>query len=414
MKTSTVLLGEFEGYDTAISISQLTQAKANDRLVWVDANIPNLLAFPPGASLVKIKAYDSGAIILQDKASCFPAELLLRDDVSTPHISEEPLVHDIIDACAAPGNKTTHLAAISMSSTSATSKDRSQQIFACERDPTRSKLLQVMVRKAGASNVEVLAKQDFLALDTEDPRFSNVTHLLLDPSCSGSGIVGREDIPVLALPKAPSRPNGSAQSDDQKHAKGKKRKRGSETTEQISFGNTGAPVEIEEAPRQTIDKDRLEKLSNLQSHIIEHAFSFPAAMRITYSTCSLHTEENESVVARVLKSPVAEDRGWRLLLRQNQPRGISDWPLRGKWNPIDKVEKGQSQLTEEELDACVRCYPNDEHGTMGFFVCCFVRDHDSDSKPKSASSARKLNGEVSADNTRQQDESNEEWEGFED
>jgi hypothetical protein len=48
-------------------------------------------------------SYKSGKIILQDKASCFPAVVL------APPANDNAVV---IDATAAPGNKTSHLSAL--------------------------------------------------------------------------------------------------------------------------------------------------------------------------------------------------------------------------------------------------------------------------------------------------------------
>jgi 25S rRNA (cytosine2278-C5)-methyltransferase len=68
-----------------------------------DAHIENLLLFPPQARLIDAPEYSDGRVILQDKASCFPAIVLA------------PPAHPrsvIIDATAAPGNKTSHLSAL--------------------------------------------------------------------------------------------------------------------------------------------------------------------------------------------------------------------------------------------------------------------------------------------------------------
>ena len=68
-----------------------------------DKHIPNLFAFHPSIRFTEDPLYLSGKIILQDKASCFPAHIL------------SPPSHDgalVIDATAAPGNKTSHLCAI--------------------------------------------------------------------------------------------------------------------------------------------------------------------------------------------------------------------------------------------------------------------------------------------------------------
>lgn len=50
--------------------------------------------------------YKQGHLVLQDLASCFPAEVLLRPEANT-----QQLLH-VMDATAAPGNKTTHLSAL--------------------------------------------------------------------------------------------------------------------------------------------------------------------------------------------------------------------------------------------------------------------------------------------------------------
>jgi len=69
----------------------------------IDAHVPNLLVFHPDTSFQDDPLYLSGNIILQDKASCFPALVL------SPPATDETVV---IDATAAPGNKTSHLSAL--------------------------------------------------------------------------------------------------------------------------------------------------------------------------------------------------------------------------------------------------------------------------------------------------------------
>lgn len=42
---------------------------------------------------------------------------------------------------------------------------------------------------------------------------------------------------------------------------------------------------------------------------------------------------------------------------------------------VDGSGDGEGELlTPEQIDACIRCSPDDGEGTMGFFVCGFVRE----------------------------------------
>jgi 16S rRNA C967 or C1407 C5-methylase (RsmB/RsmF family) len=83
---------------------------------------------------------------------------------------------DVIDACSAPGNKTVQLAEL-------TPKGR---VFAYEKDRRRFELLKKTVAKYNASNI-LPKNSDFLQL-TKVGKFRRVKFILLDPSCSGSGM----------------------------------------------------------------------------------------------------------------------------------------------------------------------------------------------------------------------------------
>lgn len=355
----------FAAYEKVGSLAELVRDEDDtddQKRVYVDPHIPDLLAVPPGVEFIASPAYKNGEVILQDKASCFPAYLLSGD---TPEWEG-----DLVDGCAAPGNKTTHLAAL-------LSKNgiKNSRVISMDASSARSKTLQKMVSAAGAAEniVTVLPGQDFLAIDPQsDDRFANVTGLLLDPSCSGSGIIGRDDVPQLLLPRIPETKSRKNQ--------GKKRKRDEPHPAQAKSTQSTTPSTTDEndiPATGTLDNDRLTKLSNLQARIVEHALSFPAATRITYSTCSIHLTENESVVERVVNSDIAKRCGWRVLRRDEQPVGLRGWGHRGvKSDPGN--DKERVDLGEEELDGCLRCWPGDEEGIGGFFVVGFVRDGQDD------------------------------------
>ncbi|EFR04272.1 hypothetical protein MGYG_07281 [Nannizzia gypsea CBS 118893] len=345
----------FAGYGPVSSLSELAEATADEKKkYYLDEHIPDLLAISRDIDITSSPAYKEGRLILQDKASCFPAYLLLGDH-------PEQWDGDLIDGCAAPGNKTTHLASL----LSSTARKQKKRIFSLDASRSRSKILQTMVKKAGADDmVTVMPGQDFLALDPTDTRFQHVTALLLDPSCSGSGITKREDVPQLSLPKSKSE-LASTTTSGCKGVKNRKRKR--ETP--VDASSTANPPTTGE---KEDGSERLAKLANLQSQIVEHAFSFPAATRVTYSTCSIHQEENEDVVARVLASSVSQRRGWRLELRSEQARGLQKWHHRGILSG-DSLES-LPLLSSDQVEACIRCWPAGDEGTGGFFVAIFVRD----------------------------------------
>lgn len=256
-----------------------------------DDHIPDLLSLPPKTPLHTHPLLQSGQIIIQDKASCFPAFAL----------NPPPGAH-VIDCCAAPGNKTTQLAAL---------MENKGSIIAVERDARRAEILRTMVHKAGASIVKI-RKADFLTLDpTTSKDLAKVTHILLDPSCSGSGIVDRHDY-----------------FDD--------------TNDSTAAG----------------DADRLTKLAEFQTSAVQHAMNFPSATKLVYSTCSIHNIENEEVVLKALEMSKQRGLGWKLV------QALPSWHRRG-------VEI--AGLPKEEADKLVRAVPKLD-GTIGFFVALFERD----------------------------------------
>ncbi|KAF1594503.1 putative 28S rRNA (cytosine-C(5))-methyltransferase, partial [Eudyptes moseleyi] len=236
-----------QGYSYLGKAASVEELRAlSGKKFLLDLHLPELLVFPPQTDFHDSLLYTSGHIILQDKASCLPAFLL--GPAAGSHV---------IDACAAPGNKTSHLAAI---------LKNKGQIFAFDVDTKRLATMNTMLTRAGVTGFQ-LAQQDFLTVDPGDPKYSKVTHILLDPSCSGSGMVNR-------VPREEAAPSA----------------------------------------------ERLQALAGFQRKVLSHALSFPALRRLVYSTCSLHREENEDVVRAVL-----QERGSAFRLVNAFP----SWPCRG-------------------------------------------------------------------------------------
>lgn len=113
-------------------------------------------------SLESLNCYKNGQIYLQSLSSMMPP---LKMDLVPGHA--------ILDMAAAPGGKTTEMAALSMNKTS---------ITACELNKIRAQRLKFNVDLQGASSVYVM-NVDARHLD----EFFTFDEILLDAPCSGSG-----------------------------------------------------------------------------------------------------------------------------------------------------------------------------------------------------------------------------------
>ena len=348
----------FLGFQRVERLQDLEVAGATPEIskkFFLDKHVPNLLAVSTTTSLTKEQAYLQGKLNLQDKASCLPAVLL------------DPGKDDLcVDACAAPGNKTTHLAAIMAGKKGGLPEDE-PSIHACERDRDRAKVLRSMVAKTGAEQlVKIHTPQDFLNIDPKLEPWNQVTMLLLDPSCSGSGIVGRDDVVVVILPRAALSQDATAS---------KKRKRAPKQDSSEITVSQEDPKQMREEIQTEANPDRLAALSAFQLKIVLHAFAFPKARKVVYSTCSLHAEENEQVVVQALSHSQKRHLGWRVLEREEQVAGMRSWPIRGVIVPTKAFDSDiSSNGIHKTQEACIRCEKDTSEGTQGFFVAGFVRD----------------------------------------
>ena len=236
------------------------------QVFYEDVYVPQLFAIPMSIKVAELPEYKSGELIIQDRASCIPVTIMDPQPGKT-----------YIDSCAAPGNKTSQLAA------------QSKHVIAFERDKKRAKTLQNMLDRAKLLKKVEIRQMDFTQCDPFE-----VEGLIVDPSCSGSGI----------------------------------------------FRAT------------SVTPERLNSLADFQFHIVLHALKFDAK-QVVYSTCSIHKEENEMVVKRLLETPEVAEK-WKL------GNALPNWPRRGFKEVFDGAEK------------CVRVNPK-EDGGIGFFAACFDR-----------------------------------------
>ena len=249
---------------------------------------------------------------------------------------------DFIDATAAPGNKTLQLASLvydkiiekKSKAGKAPANQKNLFFFAFDRSSTRVSILKERLSELSPSvllsDEETIQKkkvkysfpidicprhEDFLKVDPKDKKYKNVKSILLDPSCSGSGIVNSLD----------------------------------------RIADTSKTNENEEK--------RIETLSNFQSVALKHAMSFPQCLRIVYSTCSINQKENEDVVAAALQEINEqiddENTKWELVA----PMALGHWKRRGF---------EANGLTKEQSECLIRINGM-EDDTNGFFVSYFER-----------------------------------------
>jgi putative methyltransferase len=280
---------------------EVDQAKVEAlREYTVDAHIPNLIRFPPSSNIHAHPLVRYGKLVIQDKASCIPASVLMNSVTVVPavEISKKPFEY-VLDACAAPGNKTSQLAALGA--------DSGIKLMALEKDARRYQTLVDRMKQLGATHLVNVVNDDFFNMQSNDREV--VEALLLDPSCSASGVVSRVDVALAA-------------------------------------------------DKEDVDTSRVEKLAAVQRKMLCHALiSFKNCRRVVYSTCSIHEEENENVVRQVLDDERVAGMKWTL--SNIMP---NNWKRRGWKKDDDKHPLDHTIRCDAKLDA-----------TSGFYVACFDR-----------------------------------------
>jgi 25S rRNA (cytosine2278-C5)-methyltransferase len=311
-----------------------------------DPVLPRVLRFPPKTDLHSHPLVESGALVIQDRASCLPVTALFHtvsDSGVWPPPADRRLT--ILDACAAPGSKTSQAVAEAALLTSRGSKDLASAanslVIGVERDKKRMEVLRRRLEQLGCSGAIARTVQaDFLRLEVPSAVVGDVVDAcIVDPSCSGSGMA------TVRAELAPTR-RGKRGRDDGPSAGAKR-----------VMVEDGSAVAVSDAPRAPDGETmRVRKLAQFQKAAVLRAMDMPGCRRVVYSTCSVWGEENEGVVASILAERRVLGR-WRLI------RALPKWETRGM---------GWPGLTAAESDCLLRADP-DRDETQGFFVALFQR-----------------------------------------
>lgn len=312
----------------------LETIKAKADKVFIDPHVPDLLVLDhtPQSRAMLQDLVISQKVVLQDKSSCFSALCMAHGFGERKVSGANGKKVDYLDACAAPGNKTSHLAALVHNMQQNVGGDRASNIYALDKSPDRYKLLKHRISSLVPQGIVQCHNQDFFEVCKQkngenkdskiadaDKKFKNIQAIMLDPSCSGSGM-------------------------------------------------TSNHTENSVSRNPFFCNDRIKTLSNFQFQALYHATTdFQHVDRVVYSTCSLYVQENEGVVQRLL----ASNSDWELC----SPSCLESWHRRGLCR--DEVEESTDSdsslsLTRDQAKCLIRVHP-DEDATNGFFVACFQR-----------------------------------------
>lgn len=259
--------------------------------VVADEVLPNVLVLDSRTRpfLHGLPAVEQGSLVLQDRSSCLSALAAgIREGDS------------VLDACAAPGSKTAHALEL---------LGGRGRLIACERDPQRAVSLVSRLRSLGGARRErkafgsakkkqkktkglvadsvdradVQADEEWFAALEKAPPLSGTTLRFHAPSESADGVAVEVRVGdfLASDPKKPALRDVDVLIVDP------------------SCSGSGLP-EHHLGPVPAMGQQRLRRLAAFQKKILTHALSFPGARTVCYSTCSTHREENEDVIAAVL------------------------------------------------------------------------------------------------------------------
>jgi putative methyltransferase len=120
----------------------------------------------------------SSIAVIQSFSSAIPPFLLM-------HGVQKSQLKDftVIDACSAPGNKTVQLGEYIFN------PEFTRNVLAFEKDVRRFNILNNTVQRYNSQQNIKTFNENFLQTNPGDKRFKKVKFVLLDPSCSGSGML---------------------------------------------------------------------------------------------------------------------------------------------------------------------------------------------------------------------------------
>jgi len=212
---------------------------------------PGAFVIESGPATAVVREADDGSVYLQDEASQLVSQLL------DPKAGEL-----ILDLCAGPGSKTSHIAGLT---------DDGARIVACDLHPRRAATIATVCARLGLKSVDALSCDATRQL----PFGSGVkfNRILIDAPCSGTGTLRRNPEIKWRLESG----IGDRASQLRDHQPGGR------------ASGTGVVAQVL-------------RLAEIQSSLLKQAAHWlKTGGRLVYSTCSLEREEGEEIIEAFLR-----------------------------------------------------------------------------------------------------------------
>lgn len=130
-------------------------------------SLPEAICLSESAHVRELPGFDEGSCTVQDESAMHAARLL----------APQP-GHDVLDLCAAPGTKTTHLAEL---------MGNRGRVVATDVDERRLKFIEANCRRLGIGIVETRR----VRADNSDLPAGPFDRILVDAPCSNTGVLGK-------------------------------------------------------------------------------------------------------------------------------------------------------------------------------------------------------------------------------
>ena len=148
---------------------KITAEELCEKLSQYGARVSDGAVICDGFDIAKSDLYKNGYFSVQDKAAQEVAKTL------------NPKPNDtVIDMCAAPGGKTTHMAEL---------MDNRGEILAFDIYPHKTELIEKNAKRLG---IDIIKARVFNAAERDETLIKSANCVLCDVPCSGLGIIGRK------------------------------------------------------------------------------------------------------------------------------------------------------------------------------------------------------------------------------